>query len=120
MVNNQDFLNSVYTDIQMVQGDTTSFNFQIEGLAGVTPTFLLSVKEDLSDEAIFTCSNTSGIAKTDYDDDTDTTTFSCTIAANKTVSLDIGRYYYDLKMYMGTNVITLMRGRLDLLYSVAD
>lgn len=121
MVNDQDFLNALYKDIQMVRGDTLAFNFQIQGLEGAEPQFLFTVKDELSDNAIFYCNNDDGFAEEDYiyTDEVDLATYSCVVTPNKTESLDTGRYYYDLKMYLGTNVITLMRGRLELLYSVA-
>lgn len=120
MVNNDDFFNAVKRDITMVRGDTLSFNFQLEGLEGVAPTALtFSCKEDYEDEdALFTCSIGDGITQTSYDADSDTYTYTCRVAPAKTENLDLARFYYDLEMIAGNDVITLMIGRLTLSYDV--
>lgn len=122
MVNNDDFFNAIIRDITMVRGDTLSFNFQLEGLEGVAPAALtFTCKADHEDDdvdALFTCSIGDGITQEAYDTETDTYTYTLRVAPAKTENLDLSRYYYDLQMRAGNDVITLMIGRLTLSYDV--
>lgn len=119
MLNKQDYMNAIYQDIDMVKGDTLAFNFQLQGLSGVTPNIAFTCAEHYNNEPLFTSDTTEGsIAVIDYDSFSDTTTYSVVINPNKTVSLDLGRYYYDLQLSTDDTVITLMRGRLTLAYDV--
>lgn len=119
MVNKQDYINSIYQDIDMVKGDTLSFNFQVGGLSGISHTVAFTCKEHYDDDtALFSCSVGNGISVVDYDEDTDTTTYVVRVAPGKTADLDLGRYYYDLQLTAGGDILTLMRGRLTLVYEV--
>lgn len=119
MINKQDYINSIYQDIDMVKGDTLAFNFQVSGLSGISHTVAFTCKEHYDDDtALFSCSVGSGISVVDYDEDTDTTTYVVSVAPSKTAELDLGRYYYDLQLTASGNILTLMRGRLTLVYEV--
>lgn len=124
MVNKQDFINAINSNIEMVRGDTLAFNFQLTGLGSrdayedLIVTF--AVAEHYDDESIIESNNEDGIALEDYDAAKDEAIFSVYVAPNKTKTLDLARYYYDLQIKDDTNVITLMRGRLTLVYDVAD
>ncbi len=119
MINKQDFINAFYQDIDIVKGDTLAFNFQLQGLEGETPDAItFSCAEHYDDTAIFTADLSDGIALVDYDDAKDLATYSVRIAPAKTKSLDLNRYYYDLELNVSGDVITLMRGRLTLVYEV--
>lgn len=120
MVNKQTFLNAVTKDIEMVRGDTLVFNFQIEGLDGGEPSFIFTCNDNPSGDTYFTSDSTDGIEQVDYDEDTDTTTYAVTIIPSKTINMDLARYYYDLRMTLDEDVITLLRGRLTLLYEVKE
>lgn len=124
MVNKQDFINAVNYNIDMVRGDTLAFNFQLQGLGSRTEYELLAVTfavaEHYDDESIIEANIDSGITLETYDTVKDIATFSVYIAPNMTKTLDLARYYYDLQVKNDTDVITLMRGRLTLLYDVAD
>lgn len=124
MVNKQDFINAVNYNIEMVRGDTLAFNFQLQGLGSRTEyellTFILAVSEHYDDEAIIEITNEDGIALVSYDEVKDTALYTVYIAPNMTKTLDLARYYYDLQLKTESDVITLMRGRLTLLYDVAD
>lgn len=117
MLNKQDFLNAIYQDIEMVKGDTLAFNFSIQGLGNDVPTFAFTCKEHYEDsEAVFSCVSNYGIEEVETDGDVKT--YAVWVDPVKTKDLDLLRYYYDLQMTVGEDVITLMRGRLTLLYEV--
>lgn len=124
MINKQDFINAINQNIDMIRGDTLAFNFQLTGLGsqdayeGLLITF--AVAEHYDDEELIEASNSDGIDLEKYNAATDTATFSVYIAPNKTKTLDLASYYYDLQIKDDTNVITLMRGRLTLKWDVAD
>ncbi len=120
MINRQDFLNALNQDIDMVRGDTVAFNFQLEGLAGDEPTFNFTCKDKPNGNTYITAELDDGITLEEYDETTDIATYSVSIAPTKTASLDLARYYYDLQMTLNDDVITLMRGRLTLLYEVTN
>lgn len=124
MINKQDFINAINKNIEMVRGDTLAFNFQLTGLKSrdayedLIATF--AVAEHYDDESLIEVTNDNGIVLEDYNTAKDTATFSVNVAPNYTKTLDLTRYYYDLQIKDDNNVITLMRGRLTLVYDVAD
>lgn len=124
MINKQDFINAINKNIEMVRGDTLAFNFQLMGLKSrdayedLIVTF--AVAEHYDDESLIEITNDNGIVLEDYNTAKDTATFSVNVAPNYTKTLDLTRYYYDLQIKDDNNVITLMRGRLTLVYDVAD
>lgn len=124
MVNKQSFINAFNQNIEMVRGDTLSFNFQLSGLGSESAYDDLdvnfSVAEKYDDEAIFDCTIDNGVELQEYDSAKDTATFNVFVAANKTKTLDLARYYYDLQVKDDVNVLTLMRGFFTLVYDIAD
>jgi hypothetical protein len=124
MINRQDFINAINQNIDMIRGDTLAFNFQLTGLGSQDAyedlLITFAVAEHYDDEELIEASNADGIDLEEYNAATDTATFSVYIAPNKTKTLDLASYYYDLQIKDNTNVITLMRGRLTLKWDVAD
>lgn len=120
MVNKQEFLNAIYQDIEIVKGDTLAFNFQLQGLKGETPEIFFSCAEHYDETPLFTLDLIDGISLEDYNVATDTATYSVRVAPSKTKYLDVARYYYDLEVDIDGDVLTLMRGRLTLLYGVTN
>lgn len=121
MLNKQDYINAIYQDIDIVKGDTLAFNFDIQGLEGGEPTITFTCREHYSDDGdpLFECStDNDGIEIAAYNAVTDITTFSLWVSPTKTKELDLARYYYDMELRLGEDVITLMRGRLTLVYEV--
>ena len=121
MINRQDFINSIIQDIDMVRGDTLAFNFQLQGLGGEMPDAItFSCAEHYNETPLFNADleEENGIELEEYDAAKDIATYVVRIDPAKTVSLELGRYYYDLEMTIGDDVITLMRGRLTLVYEV--
>lgn len=127
MINKQDFSNYWVQDIDMVKGDTLSFDFQLKNTNYGSPS-------QIDPKIVFTCADESnelftatrsasegiydGITIVGHDDRTNTTTYNVRIAPNKTKNLDVARYYYDLEIIIGEDVFTLMRGRLTLLREI--
>ena len=124
MVNRQDFINAINNNIDMVRGDTLAFNFQLTGLGSKAAyedlLITFAVAEHYDDEELIEITNEDGIDLEEYNVAKDTATFSVYLAPNKTKTLDLNRYYYDLQIKDDTNVITLMRGRLTIEWDVAD
>lgn len=124
MINKQDFINAINQNIDMIRGDTLAFNFQLTGLGSQDAyedlLITFAVAEHYDDEELIEITNADGIDLEEYNTATDTATFSVYIAPNKTKTLDLASYYYDLQIKDDTNVITLMRGRLTLKWDVAD
>lgn len=119
MLNKQDYINAIYQDIDIVRGDTLAFNFQLQGLGGETPDALtFSCAEHYNYDPLFTADLSDGITLEEYNAAKDIATYSVKIAQDKTKDIDIGRYYYDMELQTNNDVITLMRGRLTLLYEV--
>lgn len=121
MINRQDFNNSVYQDIDMVKGDTMSFNFALKGLrigtpVAIHPTFLFSCGDE--NDVLFTSGSDDGIERVSYDESSDVAVFAVYVAPEKTKDLELARYYYDLQMLTEDDVYTLMRGRLTLLREI--
>lgn len=118
MLNKQDYNNAIYQDIDMVRGDTLAFNFIVKGLNGAEPTIAFTCRDHYDGELLFNCVSGYGIEQVDYDEEQDAATFAVWVDPNKTKYLDLARYYYDLELSVNSDVITLMRGRLTLLYDV--
>lgn len=124
MINKQDFLNAWTQEIEMVRGDTLAFNFQLAGLGSKKAYTDLEVNfvvsEHYEEDPIMSINTISGITLEDYNEIKDLATFSVCVAPNYTKNLMLTRYYYDMKIKDGYNVLTLMRGHLTLLYDIAD
>lgn len=118
MINKQDFINAITQDIDMVKGDSLEFAFQLQGLEGAEPNFTFSCALSYYDSPLFTVDDEDGITRESYDAVKDIATYTIRVAPNKTEALDLNRYYYDLEMRLDDEVITLMRGRLTLVYEV--
>ena len=121
MLNKQDYINAIYQDIEIVRGDTLAFNFELQGLNGVTPYIVFTCAETYNDAPIFTSDTTGGdITLEEYDAEKDVATYSVVVEPAKTKTMDLARYYYDLELSTNDDVITLMRGRLTLVYGVTN
>ena len=124
MINKQDYINSINQNIDMVRGDTLAFNFALHGLGEQSAYELLAVTmaiaEHYNSDPLIELNNEDGIALSSYDAVKDNAIFTVYLAPNKTKTLDLTRYYYDLQLKTDTDVLTLMRGRLSLLYDISE
>ena len=128
MINKQDYSNYFTQDIDMVKGDTLSFDFLLQNTnygspSQIDPKIVFACADE--SDILFTASRDTaegiydGITIVGHDDRTNTTTYNVRIAPDKTKNLDLARYYYDLEATIGSDVFTLMRGRLTLLREIA-
>lgn len=124
MINKQDFLNAWTQEIEMVRGDTLAFNFQLAGLGSESEyedlTCVFAVSEHYEKDNVVEVTNYNGISLVEYDAAHDIATFGVSVAPAKTKNLPLTRYSYELKIKDSTNVITLMRGHLTLLFNLHD
>ena len=120
MYNEGFFYNAIKRDIAMVRGDTMAFAFQVKGLQGQAPEHIyFTCKSKIEDEdAVFMVSDANTIDLRSYESETDIFTYTVRIPPNKTAELELGRYFYDLKVEVDSDVITLMIGRLSIEYDV--
>ena len=123
MINKQDYLNAVNQNIEMVRGDTLIFNFSLRGLGSSAVYEALTIEfnaaYNIGDAPSIVASNDDdGVTLDEYDSATDTATYTVCIAPEKTKDLDLSRFYYNLQAKDDENTITLMRGRLTLLYEI--
>lgn len=121
MVNKQDYLNAITQNIDMVRGDTLAFNFQLSGLGSREAYEELNVRfavaEDYNAAPEIEATTGDGIELLDYTGDV--ATFGVCLSPYMTEDMTPARYVYDLQINDETNVVTLMRGVLTLLYEVA-
>lgn len=115
-----EFYNAIRKDISMVKGDTLSFNFQLQGLESETPTSLYFTCRDKpeSENYYFQRALNNGINLISYDNAMDIETYSVRVLPSQTENLSVGRYYYDLQLTVNDDVITLMKGRINLDWDV--
>lgn len=103
----------MYTNINVVKGDTLSFGIEIEGLTQDLDTAYFSCKRTLdADEFVFQKSLGDGITK-----DSDGK-YLVRIAPEDTAELDTGEYYYDVQIGLNGDIFTVLRGIFDILYDV--
>ena len=114
------FYNAIRKDLTMIKGDTLAFNFQLQGLAGAEldgATFTCREKPESADH-YFKRELDDGILLQNYDSTTDTATYSVRVRPDQTRNMFAGRYYYDLEIQVDNDVLTLMKGRLNIDWDV--
>lgn len=121
MVNKKIFCNAEDATITMVKGDTMSFNFSIKGLGKVAENIYFTCKENLNDIVpLIGKYFNNGISIISYDETTDEAIYCVRLNGNDTRQLTPALYYYDLTLVENYDQITLLRGRLNLIYSVLN
>lgn len=114
------FYNAMRRDIAMIQGDTMSFAFQVQGLGGQIPSDIVFTCKETPDteDALFSASLGGHIAERSYDAEHDIRTYVLRIPPELTQGVALGRYFYDIEFTVNNDVLTLMRGRLSLEYQI--
>ena len=122
MVNKSQFLNAIEQNITMVRGDNLTFNFSLQGLGNQAAYEALTVEfnaaYNITEAPCLSCDTEDGIELYSYDSSADKAIFTVCVIPEKTKELDLTRYYYNLQIKDTDNVITLMRGRLTLVYEI--
>ena len=115
-----DFYNAIRQEINMIKGDSMAFNFQVQGLSGATPAsiYFTCREKPESESYYFLRSLGNGINLISYDTETDTNTYSVRVRPDETEELSAGRYYYDLQLNVNNDILTLMKGRLNIDWDV--
>lgn len=116
----ESFYNAVRKEITMIKGDTMAFNFQVQGLDGLVPSniFFTCREKPESENYYFQRSIGNGVNQVSYDAETDTVTYSVRVRPDETADLTAGRYYYDLQMNVDQDILTLMKGRINIEWEV--
>ncbi len=95
-------------DLNFVKGDTFSFSFEVSGLTDDLASAYFSCKESEDDSTnySFQKSLSNGITKLE------TGIYQVRIAPEDTASLEAGTYYYDLELGIGSDIFTILKGKL--------
>lgn len=121
MVNKKTFCNAEDVTITMVKSDTMSFNFAIKGLGGTADSIAFTCKERIGDVTpLFQKNLNNGISLISYNEAADEAIYCVRVSEADTRPLTPALYYYDLVLLQNYDKITLLRGRLNLIYSVLD
>lgn len=114
------FYNAIRKELTMIKGDTLAFNFQVQGLDGAEPAsiYFTCREKPESESFYFQRSLGNGVNLVSYDAETDTATYSVRVRPDETADLTAGRYYYDLQMNVNRDILTLMKGRLNIEWEV--
>lgn len=103
------------TNLQMVTGDTLAFGVEIEGLTQDLEEAYFSAKVDPeSEEYIFSKTLQNGITKVD------TGKYRVRVAPEDTADVQAGTYYYDLRIGINSDIYTIMRGKLKMVFDVTE
>lgn len=116
------FMNAILRDLSMVQGDTMSFGFQVQGLGGQEPDEIqFSCKSSLENsDYVFAVVLGDNINLRSYDSEHDLLTYGVRIPPEATAGVQAGRYFYDLELKVNNDVITLMIGKLSIVPEVTN
>lgn len=114
------FFNAIRRDIAMIQGDTLSFAFEVQGLDGQIPSDIVFTCKDNpdTDVILFSVSLGGHISERSYDAEHDIRTYVLRIPPELTKNVALGRYFYDIEFTVNNDVLTLMRGRLSIEYQI--
>ena len=103
------------TNLSMTRGDTLAFGVEIGGLDQDLTTAYFSCKRELSDETYaFQKTLTDGISKVE------TGKYRVRVAPSDTANLELGDYYYDLQIGVNSDIFTILRGKLKIMYEVTE
>lgn len=114
------FFNPIRRDIAMIQGDTMSFAFQVQGLGGQTPDNIVFTCKETPDKdtALFSVDLGNHITERSYDSEHDIRTYILRIPPELTENVEAGRYFYDIQFTVNRDILTLMKGRLTVEYQI--
>ena len=104
-------------NLEMIRGDTFSFDLEIEDLSSDLTSAYFSCKKNKDDEEyLFQKSLENGIEKIDS---TDTSrTYKFTLSPNDTNDFEKGNYFYDIQIVVNDDVFTPFIGILRIIDDV--
>lgn len=101
-------------NIKMVRGDTLQFNMEFEELASDLASAAFTIKDIPSEsEVVISKTLNNGITKVSDG------VYTVRLAPTDTSSKDAGTYGYDLQIGVGSDIYTLMIGKLILLHDMS-
>ena len=114
------FYNAIRKELTMIKGDTLAFNFQLQGLSGVDPASVYFTCREKPESAsyYFQRSLGNGVNRIEYDSEKDILTYSVRVRPEDTANITAGRYYYDLQITVDGDILTLMKGRINIEWEV--
>ena len=104
--------NMVENNITMVRGNTLAFGMEFDGLDTDLDTAYFTIKASVDGSVIVQKSLGSGITKVT------TGKYRVRVAPADTENLDVRMYYYDLQIGVNSDVYTILRGSLDLVWNI--
>lgn len=106
-------MNYYTNNIRNIKGDTLSHPIIVENLGQDLEGVYFTCRDSLNDDSnvLFQKSLNNGITYLYYDEETDTRTYIVRIAPEDTKDLQTGTYFYDEKVIVNSDVITIMKGR---------
>ena len=99
-------------NIRLVRGDTLSFNIVMYGDIQELDGVYFTVKKDYTEEAIFQKSLSDGISEAEEG------IYAVRVAPEDTADMEVGRYYYDLQIESGDDVMTVLRGIFEIVFDI--
>ncbi len=103
-------------DISVIKGNTIAFTMSFSDLEDTLTGAYFSAKDRIDDtEYAFQVTLGNGISQID-----DTDKYLINVPPSMTKDLDVGAYYYDLTVVIGSNVYTLLYGILNVNPGVTD
>lgn len=106
-------MNYYKNDIRHVKGDTHSHSIVVEGLNQDLESIFFTCMDSLNDDSnvLFQKSLNNGITFLYYDEEKDERTYIVRITPNDTKNLQSGTYFYNEKVFVNSDVFTIMKGR---------
>ena len=106
-------MNYYKNNIRNVKGDVFTNAIVVENLEQDITNIYFTCRDSLNDNSniLFEKSLNNGITFLYYDEETDTRTYMVRLAPEDTKDLQAGTYYYDEKVEVNGDVITIMKGR---------
>lgn len=105
--------NMAENNITMVRGNTLSFGMEFDGLDQDLSTAFFTIKREVDGAAIVQKTLGDGITKVE------TGKYRVRVAPEDTANIDVQRYYYDLQIGVNTDVYTILRGALDIVWNIS-
>lgn len=106
--------NTKVFNILMTRGDTLSFSFEIEGIDSLDEAYFTCKLNHDDEEYIFQKSLTDGISVVEAGK------YRVRVAPEDTEEVELGSYYYDLKIEKNNDAFTILKGVLNIEYNVTE
>ena len=106
--------NTKVFNILMTRGDTLSFSFEVEGIESLDDAYFTCKLNHDDDTYIFQKDLTDGISVVEAGK------YRVRVAPEDTEEIELGEYYYDLKIKKNSDAFTILKGVLKVDYNVTE